>query len=176
MLCRASVTLLVLLVVAAGPASGQPAAPANLAVTHTFAWELVPGCSCTYAPQTENAITFPDPTRPGVHTVTVVAIDDQQRRGAPSTIGFLETLQPAPSQPCDYQAPAAGSVMEKRPIGQRIQGFNPIGPSGTTGNQAARLTQLEAWGWVADMHDFADGSVRPDKIDRLFLIVRCVGL
>jgi len=170
---------------AAGAAYGQPAAPANLAATHALAWDLVPDCVCTYEvsidgaplvpPFPQNTITFPDPMRPGVHTVTVVAIDDQGRRSAPSTVGFLETLVPAPSKPCTYIAPGS-TVTEQRPIGQPLQGFNPIGPSGTTGNQAERLTLLETWGWTPLVNQFVDGSVRPDKLDRLFLLLKCAGL
>lgn len=85
-------------------------------------------------------------------------------------------VPPVMVRPCDYAVPGS-IVMETRPVGQTIQGFNPIGPSGTVNNQGDRIRQLLIWGWsLLVPPQFVDGSIRPDKTDRLFLIVQCRGL
>lgn len=85
----------------------------------------------------------------------------------------LASSLPPVSIGCMYQSPVAGAVLEMRPPGQMMQGFNPIGPSGVDNNQASRIAQLEAWGWRVLVSQFVDGSARVDKTDRLFLIIKC---
>jgi hypothetical protein len=173
------------ILLAAGRAYGQPPAPGNVLVVRTAEWDApTPTCTCTYELSVDGTVigvtpltslSYPAPA-PGLHVITVVAIDDQQRRSAPATIADVETSGPLPlTHPCTYIAPGS-TVSETRPIGATLQGFNPIGPSGSTGNQAERLQQLIRWGWTLTLGQFVDGSVRPDKIDRLFLAVTCAGL
>ncbi len=180
---RAAVVLALLLGVAA-TAAAQPAAPPNTLLTHLVQWDPPdPICVCSFEVSvdghvvgvtTVNTMVFPvqwtgGAPQNGLHVVTVVAIDDQHRRSAPSTIAEFETTG-------TYIAPVAGAPTETRAIGSTIQGFNPIGPAGAANNQAERLALLKTWGWSPTVVQFVDGSVRADKTDRLFLIVTCVGL
>lgn len=106
----------------------------------------------------------------GTHTIRV------QVKFAPGTPDEVMGEPSAPlqlSQPsgCVYAAPGS-TVTSMRPryqddpVNGSIQGFNPIA------GQGARIAQLKAWGWKVEWQ-FVDGSIRADKIDRLFLIVFC---
>jgi hypothetical protein len=88
------------------------------------------------------------------------------------------SFQVSSSPGCSYAAPSAGpnpTTLETRPIGETMQGFNPIGASGTNSGQGARIALLESWGWRVQWQ-FVDGSVRADRTDRIFLIAKCIGV
>jgi hypothetical protein len=176
-----------LLVLFAVPVFGQPPQAPNVSLTTTVMWDLLNAAQCeapcSYEVTLDGIViassltvgshSFPKPG-PGLHIIEIVAIDGQMRRSAVSSKSWVETAGVA-SGPCTYIAPG-GSVMETRPVGQMMQGFNPIGVSGVVNNQADRIRLLKTWGWTVDLAQFVEGNLRADKIDRLFLIVRCVGL
>lgn len=133
--------------------------------------------ACVSAPT-----TFGSPTP----TVTFTAggpIPDIPTATPPPNPCLAPTTPPAPPTilgPCTYAAPGS-TTTEPRPIGQMMQGFNAIGPSGVVNNQADRIRQLKAWGWEITLAQFVSNAGRtksdgsPDPIDRLFLIVTCRG-
>jgi hypothetical protein len=123
---------------------------------------LVPLCSAPIAGALKASLQTP-----GIHTLKVSV--------ASPHLALIET---APSEvlqvtagSCSY-TPVGSTVAETRPSGSVLQGFNAIGPAGATGNQAFRIGQLRSWGWLVEWQ-FVDGSVRADKLDRLFLIATC---
>ena len=169
--------------------------PGNVTVMKVVAWDPIPVESCnplcqyrvevdgvTVNTTVELSLSFPAPLMPGLHSVSVTAIDGQGNQSVRSYTHYYETARAAsaPPGPCQYQPPVTAQnptpPMETRPIGQRMQGFNPIGPSGIVNNQADRLRQLQAWGWRVAVAQFVEGNLRADKIDRLFLIVECEGV
>lgn len=105
----------------------------------------------------EGAVLFPNVLQPGPNPCLPV-----EGPPPPTNVRLL--------RPCNY-TPPAGGVVEQRPIGQMMQGFNPIGASGVVNNQADRIRVLKSWGWAVTLAQF----VHTDT-DRLFLIVECKGL
>lgn len=178
------------LVLTAQVSAAQPAPASNVTITKTLTWDALDAASCVplcqYRIEIDGAsvttvsappATFPAPMVIGVHVASVTAIDGMGRESARSVVAYYESNGPALNTgPCMYQAPTAGAPMETRPKGQMMQGFNPIGPSGIAGNQADRIRQLQLWGWQVTLSQFVEGNLRPDRTDRLFLIVECKGL
>lgn len=152
------------------------AQPSNVGVSRVIAWDpLAPNlceAPCTYEVELDGTvigtgplptIAFPSPPTPGLHTITVVAIDVQGRRSAPSTKTFRETslIPPAPPTDCPYTPP--GLPATTRPIGSTLQGVNPeVG-------QADRIARLRRDGWAVEWQ--WDALTR-----RLFILAECKGL
>lgn len=173
----------------AAVSAAQPAPPAMLTIAKTVTWDVLTPAQCEAPCQYRveiDGVSLTTVSAPpaivqaplviGLHTLSVTSIDGQGRESVRSVLPYYESNGPAQILgPCTYMAPGS-TVMEQRPIGQKMQGFNPIGPSGIANNQADRIRQLEAWGWRVSLSQFVEGNLRPDKIDRLFLIVECKGL
>jgi hypothetical protein len=70
--------------------------------------------------------------------------------------------QTTSTTPCAYVAPNS-TVMETRPIGTALQGFNPMA------GQAQRIGDLRSWGWKVEWQ--FDPATQ-----RLFLMAWCQGL
>jgi hypothetical protein len=97
-------------------------------------------------------------TTPGWKLIRLVAFDAQGELSSPAIA--VQVLRAS----CDYQSPAGGPITQ-RPPRTRILGMNTITTQAERDTQAARVQQLEAWGW----------QVTSDTVDasRMLVVATC---
>lgn len=167
-----------LLLLSAAHATAQPPQPPNVALTQTVTWDVhaPAACAapCSYEVELDGeligvvsigTITFPNPP-PGLHAISIVAVDALMRRSAPSTKTWIEKSDVPPPPPpmpteCPYTPP--GGTASTRPIGYTLQGVNP------DAGQAARIAQLRKDGWLVEWQ--WDPALR-----RMLLMAECKGV
>lgn len=91
-------------------------------------------------------------TTAGNKVVRVVAFDAQGEISGPPIV--IKALNAG----CEYQAPSGGPVTI-RPARTRILGMNLIETQAQRDEQAARLKQLESWGWEVSADTLDAGRV-----------------
>lgn len=112
--------------------------------------------------------------RPGLHLVGVtIATGPSTPESMPGPLMVMQA-DPAPAAvktSCQY-IPPGKTVMETRPVGTSLPGFNSANDATQRAEQAQRIADLRAWGWTVDL-SYVNGSGRADGIDRVFLVAIC---
>jgi hypothetical protein len=114
----------------------------------------------------------PDPAAAIFRDGNLHAIQISFNDGTESARGMAAAFTTAaaysgPAQGCVY-IPPGGGALSIRPVGQTMQGYNAIGPSGTDTGQGKRIYDLRRWGWLTDWSFDATNQ-------KVVLFVSCAG-